>query len=329
MSLKPRQRSFPEASACQMTSCLRKKGILGQLGFIPSDRAHFLLLSSNQMRMRVNRSVASPEFVYYYLSQPASIEKIIRDSEHTGVPKINLAYLREFPILLPSLQYQVEIASILRSLDDRIALLRETNTTLEAIAQALFKSWFVDFDPVHAKQQGGEPVGMDMETAALFPDSFEESELGLVPSGWKIGSVGEEIQTVDFVANGSFASLKQNVTLLDKPGYAIYLRTTDYNSGFNGGFRYVEKKAYDFLSKSSLDGSEVIISNVGDIGTVFRAPKWLGMPMTLGSNAVALKNKKLSGYMYCYFKSDKGQHAIQSIVTGRNNLNSTKQICVH
>ncbi len=145
-----------------------------------------------------------------------------------------------------------------------------------------------------------------------------------MPSGWKIGSVGEEIQTVDFVANGSFASLKQNVTLLDKPGYAIYLRTTDYNSGFNGGFRYVEKKAYDFLSKSSLDGSEVIISNVGDIGTVFRAPKWLGMPMTLGSNAVALKNKKLSGYMYCYFKSDKGQHAIQSIVTGSAQLKFNK-----
>ena len=71
--------------------------------------------------------------------------------------------------------------SILGALDDRITLLRETNTTLEAIAQALFKSWFVDFDPVRAKQQGREPEGMDAETAALFPDSFEESELGLVP----------------------------------------------------------------------------------------------------------------------------------------------------
>ncbi|MFD2270835.1 hypothetical protein ACFS07_06195 [Undibacterium arcticum] len=72
----------------------------------------------------------------------------------------------------------------LTALDDRIALLRETNTTLEAIAQALFKSWFVDFDPVRAKQQGREPEGMDPTAAALFPDSFEESELGLVPKGW-------------------------------------------------------------------------------------------------------------------------------------------------
>jgi type I restriction enzyme, S subunit len=103
---------------------------------------------------------------------------------------------------------------MLGALDDRIALLRETNTTLEAIAQALFKSWFVDFDPVRAKmarrsREGGNPeaggasdaldsclrgndgTGMDEATAALFPDGFEESELGLVPNGWRVGKLGE------------------------------------------------------------------------------------------------------------------------------------------
>ncbi len=97
----------------------------------------------------------------------------------------------EFECKLPSAGDQKEIACVLGALDDRIALLRETNTTLEAIAQTLFKSWFVDFDPVHAKQQGHEPEGMDSETAALFPDSFEESELGLVPRGWQIGNVAD------------------------------------------------------------------------------------------------------------------------------------------
>ena len=83
----------------------------------------------------------------------------------------------------------------LRSLDDRIALLRETNATLEAIAQALFKSWFVDFDPVRARQQGLAPEGMDEATAALFPDGFEESELGLVPKGWRVGILGDLVVT--------------------------------------------------------------------------------------------------------------------------------------
>ena len=84
-----------------------------------------------------------------------------------------------------------EVAEIIASLDDRIALLRETNATLEAIAQALFKSWFVDFEPVHAKARGEPPQGMDDATAALFPDSFEESELGMIPKGWRVVPFGQ------------------------------------------------------------------------------------------------------------------------------------------
>ncbi|WP_202416758.1 restriction endonuclease subunit S [Duganella qianjiadongensis] len=104
---------------------------------------------------------------------------------------INLEVLRDLEFPIPSLSLQVQIANFLTLIDDRIALLRETNATLEAIAQALFKSWFVDFDPVRAKQQGQMPEGMDEATAALFPDSFEESELGVVPKGWKFGALSE------------------------------------------------------------------------------------------------------------------------------------------
>jgi type I restriction enzyme S subunit len=89
------------------------------------------------------------------------------------------------------------IGALLGALDDRITLLRETNATLEAIAQAIFKSWFVDFDPVRAKQGGRAPEGMDEATAALFPDSFEESGLGLVPKGWKISPISDAITFSD------------------------------------------------------------------------------------------------------------------------------------
>lgn len=92
---------------------------------------------------------------------------------------------------LPSLAEQKAITETLAALDDRIVILRETNTTLEAIAQALFKSWFVDFNPVRARQEGRAPEGMDTATAALFPDSFDESELGLVPIGWNVGILGD------------------------------------------------------------------------------------------------------------------------------------------
>jgi len=99
--------------------------------------------------------------------------------------------MRDFEFILPGFEVQKQISSVLKSLDDRITLLRETNTTLEAIAQTLFKSWFVDFDPVRAKAEGRQPEGMDAATAALFPDGFEESELGEVPRGWIIKRVAE------------------------------------------------------------------------------------------------------------------------------------------
>jgi type I restriction enzyme S subunit len=83
----------------------------------------------------------------------------------------------------------MELVALLEALEARASLLRQTNATLESIAQALFKSWFIDFDPVRAKAEGREPEGMDAATAALFPSEFEESALGLIPKGWKAGTV--------------------------------------------------------------------------------------------------------------------------------------------
>ena len=104
-------------------------------------------------------------------------------------PSLNRNFIYSIRIQVPARREQDEIVDVLNSLDCRIALLRETNATLEAIAQVLFKSWFVDFDPVRAKQQGLAPAGMDEATAALFPEDFEESALGLVPRGWQVGSI--------------------------------------------------------------------------------------------------------------------------------------------
>lgn len=164
-----------------------KKGTIGQTGFVPTDGpSREYLLSSNQMKLSVNPAVADPLFVYYYVSSPASRAKIVQDSEATGVPKTNVTYLRTFPIRLPPLREQQAIACILGALDDKIELNRRMNGTLEAMARAIFQSWFVDFDPVRAKAAGKQPPGLKPDIAALFPDAFEDSELGEIPKGWSI-----------------------------------------------------------------------------------------------------------------------------------------------
>lgn len=135
----------------------------------------------------VDESKADFRFVYYYLMGKY---RALVDLKNGGAQQnLNGQLVKDFPITLPSIKEQYEIADLLEAIDDRITLLRETNATLEAIAQALFKSWFVDFDPVHAKAEDRQPEGMDAATAALFPDSFEESELGLVPRGWAVRSL--------------------------------------------------------------------------------------------------------------------------------------------
>ena len=147
--------------------------------------------------LRIDATLADPEFVYWCL-QSLYLSGVIEtyQVQHTGIARFQFTkFADSLEINLPPIGGQIKISAFLGSIENRISLLRETNATLEAIAQALFKSWFVDFDPVRAKAEGLEPEGMDAATAALFPDSFEESELGLVPRGWGGGVLGDVGET--------------------------------------------------------------------------------------------------------------------------------------
>ena len=172
-----------------------QRGTLGQVSIVPALPYSEYVVSQSQMKITVDPSKADSQFIYYLFRSEEQLRYIFNSAIQTGVPHTNLGLLRKTPVTVPSLEIQKAIAGFLCALDDRITLLRETNTTLEAIAQALFKSWFVDFDPVRAKAEGLEPQAMDAPTAALFPDSFEESELGLVPKGW-VTALMADISTV-------------------------------------------------------------------------------------------------------------------------------------
>ena len=137
----------------------------------------------------LNLDKTSCKFLYFLIQD--LVGKLQELSIGSATKFLTKTILNELQVSLPTKHDQDLIASILTALDDRITLLRETNATLEAIAQALFKSWFVDFDPVRAKMEGRAPEGMGEATAALFPDGFEESALGLVPRGWRMGTLAD------------------------------------------------------------------------------------------------------------------------------------------
>lgn len=149
------------------------------------------LCGTGCLRVRPGADAIDSEFCAHFLSHPESREWISRHAVGATMPNLNTQILSDVPILLPPSTEQKAIAHILGTLDDKIELNRKTNATLEAMAKALFKSWFVDFDPVRAKAEG-RPTGLPADISDLFPDSFEDSELGQIPSGWSVQSVGKQ-----------------------------------------------------------------------------------------------------------------------------------------
>ena len=143
-------------------------------------------------------------------------------SDKAAVPGVNRNHLHELETAIPPIAEQKAIAHILGTLDDKIELNRKTNETLEAMAKALFKSWFVDFDPVRAKAEG-RPTGLPAEISDLFPDSFEDSELGEIPSGWGVRPLSD----IFSIQGGSQPPAK---TFVDMPGngYVRLLQIRDF-----------------------------------------------------------------------------------------------------
>ena len=199
--------------------------------------------------------------------------------------------------MLPQKNEQQSIFKIARSIDDRIELNNKIAKTLEEMAQTLFKEWFVKFKfPEYEKTE------------------FVASELGNIPKGW-LADLGNHVEVTDYVANGSFASLRKNVIYNSDKYHAILVRTKDLQENFANELVYIDQNAYEFLKKSKLFGGELILSNVGNVGAIFRCPR-LNMPMSLGPNAVVVKNSEYTLYLFLYFKGKVGQSKLRSITGG-------------
>ena len=155
--------------------------------------------------------------------------------------------------------------------------------------------------------------------------NYKHTPIGLIPCNWEIDTIKNvTIVNTDYVANGSFAMLAKNVKYSQEHDYAILIRLTDYNRNFEGDFVYINKHAYNFLSKTKLFGNEIIIANVGaNVGTVFKCP-FLDSPMSLGPNSIMVKFKENDNFYYYWFRSRRGQQTIKNIVKGSAQPKSNK-----
>ena len=184
---------------------LTHRGNIGQVAYIPtSSEYEEYVVSQSQFLLRCDQSVALPEFVTMYLHSRTGQHKLLANASQVGVPSIAqpVTYLRTIEIPLPPLEEQREIVMALGAFDDKIELNRRMIETLEAMARALFKSWFVDFEPVRAKTEGrwhpGESLpGLPAKYFALFPGRLVPSQLGDIPEGWEVRPLGEVVSFHD------------------------------------------------------------------------------------------------------------------------------------
>ena len=268
------------------------RGTVGAMAMIPDP----MCFNQSCFGLRGN-NIVDKNFLYYLTR--TKVDELRKTAHGSVFDTITRETFDNLRCLVPPLQTQQKIGNILSSLDSKIELNKRINDNLEQQAQALFKSWFVDFEPF------------------LREEFFKSDSLfGDIPVEWHIVAIKDlSVYITDYVANGSFASLRENVRLYDKPNYAHFIRNTDLKA--ESYKMYVDKHSYEFLSKSVLKGGEIIISNVGDVGSVFLCPK-LEKPMTLGNNIILLRPKKdyLTFYLYMLFKGGIGQHLIDGVTGG-------------
>ncbi len=284
------KRAVPQAGDIVIT----REAPMGDVCQIPEGLK--CCLGQRQVLLRPDPKKVDSRFLLYALQSPY-IQHQIGWNEGTGstVSNLRIPVLEALSVPTPELAVQREIAETLGAIDDRITLLRETNTTLESIAQALFKSWFVDFDPVHAKMQGRAPEGMDEATAALFPDSFEESELGVVPKGWSMIAFRDSINVI---GGGTPKTSTPEYWGGDIPWFSVVDAPNLSDVFVVDTEKHITEAGLNGSSTKLLPAGTTIISARGTVGRLALT----GCPMAMNQSCYGLRGKAGDQY-FTYFST--------------------------
>lgn len=278
------------AKARRLDIVITHRGTLGQVGLIPEDSEYEeYVVSQSQLKLSFNQERVDSYFIYYFLKSPLGQSRLLSNVSQVGVPAIAqaLSSVRAIEIPLPTDRAeQVRVSKILRNLDQKIDFNHRINKNLEAIAQAIFKSWFVNFDPVKSKiaalQEGRDPLRAAMcaisgkseveldalpreqldklaTTAALFPDEMSESALGVIPGGWSYKTL---VQLTEKIGSGATPRGGKEVYL--EEGVALIRSQNVYDSSFVwDGLARISDEAATQLKGVTVQEDDVLLNITG------------------------------------------------------------------
>ena len=251
-------------------------------------------LGQRMVLIRPDSSRLDFSFLRYWLNSPVMASHIHGYRDGTVAERLNLPTIRALPILVPPLPEQKAIARILGTLDDKIELNRRMNATLEAMARALFQSWFVDFDPVHAKAAGRQPFGMDAPTAALFPAAFQDSALGEIPNGWQVCPISQKIE---ILSGGTPKTSEPTYWDGDIPWYSVKDAPTDSDVWVIQTEKTITQLGVDNSAANILPTNTTIISARGTVGKLALT----GSPMAMNQSCYGIRGANGIGDYFTYF----------------------------
>jgi type I restriction enzyme S subunit len=228
----------------------------------------------------VNSSDSS--FIKYWMASDEFVDSSTGAAEGSRMPRAQWDWVSNFTCPITSIADRRKIGEFLELLDSKIRTNVRLGATFEEIAQTIFKSWFIDFDPVHAKARGEQPFGMDAETAALFPDSFDDSELGPIPAGWKVQNLGELASVID--------CLHSKKPELSPHGEPYLQLDTISDSGvllFGNAAKISQEDYRKWTSRIEVEANDLVITNVGRVGAVSIIPN--NFKAAIGRNISAIR----------------------------------------
>jgi type I restriction enzyme S subunit len=244
-----------------MTDLSKQADTLGYPAIVPKPSCRRFLHNQRLGKVLIkNGAELDKGYLYYLLRTTDYRHEVLASATGTTVKHTSPGRILSYKASIPPLAEQKAIAAVLGALDDKIELNRRMNATLEAMARALFQSWYVDFDPVRAKLDGREPVGLDTATAALFPASFQDSEVGSIPKGWEVAKLKD---LTSKIGSGATPRGGSEVYVEEGPALIRSQNVYDYEFRWAGLARLTDKSAEE-LKNVEVMKNDVLLNITGD-----------------------------------------------------------------
>jgi type I restriction enzyme, S subunit len=293
-----------------------RKGAVDRRALVKADQVGWLQ-GSDCIRLRLNQRNINPRFVSFVLGSPYHRSWIIQQAHGATMPSLNQEILSRLPLPMPEFDEQQNIAKVLGALDDKIELNRKMNETLEAMARALFKSWFIDFEPVRAKSEGRDS-GLSALVAALFSNSFEESSLDEIPTGW----TAEPIGNLTEVIGGTTPSTKEPEYW--EPDIHAWATPKDLSDLQTPVLLKTERRISDKglvqIGSGWLPVGTILLSSRAPIGYLAVAE----IPVAINQGFIAMKPKEGVSNLFLLYWAEVAQETIKSRANGSTFLEISK-----